>query len=105
MNRQRTRVLSDVTWFNSPEPIVAVAWGPRGLYYSTPGAVRLFELTRQEDEDDSGDPGSPSPQGAMTPVPGPSSDTPVGLLLFGGAAAVLTGALLYAFGGKKRGRT
>ena len=103
MNRQRTRVLTDVTWFNSPEPVIAVAWGPRGLYYSTPGAVRLFELARTED-DGSTEADPPSPPGGTTAVPGPSSDTPVALLLFGGAAVVLIGALAYAFGGKKRGR-
>jgi glucose/arabinose dehydrogenase len=105
MNRQRTRVIEDVTWFDSPEPVIAVAWGPRGLYYSTPGAVRLFELAQRDDEGGSTDTASAPPPGGTASVPGPSSDTPVALLLFGGAAVVLIGALLYAFGGKKRGRT
>lgn len=104
MDRQRTRVVEDETWFNSPEPIIAVAWGPRGLYYSTPGAVRLFELSRTGDGDSS-DPESLIPPNGTATVPGPSSDAPVALLLFGGAAVVLIGALLYAFGGKRRGRT
>lgn len=105
MNQQRTKVIEDIVWYRSPEPIVAVAWGPGGLYYSTPGAVRLFELARDRDlPDDSVDP-SETPSSGVDLVPDPVDEAPVGLLLFGGAAAVLVGALVYAFGGKKRGRT
>lgn len=89
LNDDRTAVIDDITWFRSPEPIVAMAWGPRGLYFSTPGAVKLFVLAR-------GEPGAS--------IDEPGSDTPVAALLLGGAAAVLIGALLYAFGGKGRGR-
>lgn len=100
MNRSRTRVLEDVRWFDSPEPIIALAWGPRGLYYSTPGAVKLLELARQDDGSGSDDVGSSSTGG----TPEPNGDTRVAFWLFGGAAAVLAGALVYAFKGKKRGR-
>lgn len=106
MNRRRTRVIEDVVWYHSKEPIVALAWGPRGLYYSTPGAVRLFELARPRDVQ--GSSGSDGPSETPSVAPGtieePSAEAPVSLLLFGGAAAVLIGALLYAFGGKRRGR-
>lgn len=107
MNRRQTRVIEDVTWFHSPEPVVAVAWGPRGLYYSTPGSVKLFELARERDAqgaDPSEDPAE-IPSSEPGTIEEPSEEAPVAVLLFGGAAAVLAGALLYAFGGKRRGRT
>lgn len=103
MNRQRTRVIEDVIWYRSGEPIVAMAWGPRGLYYSTPGAVRLFELARRDDPpSDPSDPSAAPSEGEVV-VEDPVEEAPVGLLLFGGAAAVLAGALFYAFG-NRRGR-
>lgn len=102
MNRQRTKVIEDVTWYQSPEPIVAMAWGPRGLYFSTPGAVKLFALARGKR---SSAPGDPALQPPGVSIDEPGSDTPVAALLFGGAAVVLVGALMYAFGGRKRGRT
>ena len=110
LNERRTGVLENEIWYRSREPIVALAWGPRGLYYSTPGAVRLFELARAE-RPSPGDDGAvePPPEDGQ-PIEDPLDEAPVTLLLFGGAVAVLVGALLYAFGGrafgrKKKGRT
>lgn len=105
MDRQRTRVIEDVTWYRSPEPIIAMAWGPRGLYYSTPGAVKLFELARQEPTGAPEDPASPPPKETGASIEQPGTEVPVAALLLGGAAVLLAGALLYAFGGKRRGRT
>jgi glucose/arabinose dehydrogenase len=101
MDRRRTKVIEDVVWYRSGEPIVAMAWGPRGLYYSTPGAVRLFELARREDQPSNPDDPSEAPPAGEVVV----DDAPVASLLFAGAAAVLAGALFYAFGGKRKGRT
>jgi len=115
LNERRTGVLENEIWYRSREPIVALAWGPRGLYYSTPGAVRLFELARAE-RPSPGDDGAvePPPEDGQ-PIEDALDESPVTLLLFGGAVAVLVGALLYAFGGrafggrafggKKKGRT
>lgn len=99
LNEARDEVVEDTIMFESREPIVALAWGPRGLYFSTPGAIKLFELTRDlpahgTDATGNGD--------GTDPVP--ASSTPTALLIFGVAAAVLLGALLFAFG-KRRGRT
>ena len=107
MNRRHTRVIEDVIWFHSPEPVVAVAWGPRGLYYSTPGAVKLFELARERDAQGPNASEEPAevPSSEPPTIEEPTGEAPVAVLLFGGAAAVLAGALLYAFGGKRRGRT
>lgn len=104
LNEERTAAVKDIDWFRSPEPIIAMAWGPRGLYYSTPDAVKLFALARQQRSSSSGEAVVPAPTGQGASIDEPGSDRPVAALLIGGAAAVLLGALLYAFGGKKRGR-
>ena len=100
LNEARDEVVEDSVMFESPEPIVAVAWGPRGLYFSTPGAVMLLPLARDlpaHGTDSTGDEG-----GGTDSLP--ASSTPTALLIFGAAGAILLGALLYAFG-KRRGRT
>lgn len=98
LNDARDRATEDAVFFRSPEPIVALAWGPRGLYFSTPGAVKVFPLTRPP----RGSPASPD-EAQTAPAPEPldgdeGSSFPTGaVLLVGGAAAVLIGALAYAF--------
>lgn len=98
LNEARDEVVRDTVVLESREPIVAVAWGPRGLYFSTPGAVMLLPLARDlpaHEVDSTGD-------GGVDLLP--SSSTPTALVIFGAAGAVLLGALLFAFG-KRRGRT
>jgi hypothetical protein len=107
LNRARDRVVRDVEWFDAREPVVALAWGPRGLYYSTPTAIKLFVLARGErSAAPGGDPAGPParPQGPAAVDDEPASGT-VAVLLIGAAALVLIVALVFAFGGKKRGRT
>ena len=99
LNEARDEVVEDTVKFESREPIVAVAWGPRGLYFSTPGAIKVFPLARDlpaHGTDSTGE------GGGMDPLP--TSSTPTALLIFGAAGVVLLGALLYAFG-TRRGRT
>lgn len=106
LNDARDAVVEDQVFFESPEPIVALAWGPRGLYFSTPDAIKVLPLA-----DEPVPIASPSAGGGeQTPDserPGfdvvQTSDGGVALLLFGGAALVLGAALWYAFG-KRRGR-
>jgi hypothetical protein len=105
LDHDRSSALKDIEWFHSEEPIIAMAWGPRGLYFSTPDAIKVFDLARTKSSG-----GTNAPVGAPSNAPGasidqPGSDRPVAALLFGGAAALLIGALVFAFGGKKRGRT
>lgn len=101
LNEARDEAVEDIVWFRAQEPVVALAWGPRGLYYSTPGAVRVFDLAKERE---------PDPGASRGPVTAPPSerpadeDPPVGWLLLGGAALILVGALAYAFGGQRRGR-
>ena len=97
LNEARDEVVEDTVMFESREPIVALAWGPRGLYFSTPGAIKLFELARDL-------PAHGTDSGNGDGVDLVPSSTPTALLIFGAAGALLLGALLYAFG-KRRGRT
>ena len=98
LGEDRDEVVEDRIFFRSREPIVALAWGPRGLYFSTPGAIKLFELARDLPAHGT----APGNRDGADLVP--TSSTPTALLIFGAAGAVLLGALLYAFG-KRRGRT
>ena len=42
LDAARQRVVSDEVLHDAEEPVVAVAWGPDGLYFSTPDAVRVI---------------------------------------------------------------
>ena len=98
LNEARDEVVEDTVMFESREPIVALAWGPRGLYFSTPGAIKVFPLARDLPAHGT----DATAEGGADPLV-PASSTPTALLIFGVAGAVLLGALLYAFG-KRRGR-
>lgn len=107
LNDERDQVTADRVYFESPEPMVALAWGPRGLYFSTPGAIKLLPLAQEDEPGGAGSPGleeTDGSPGARGEDVQPTSSTPVAVVLFGAAALVLGGSLLYAFG-KRRGRT
>jgi glucose/arabinose dehydrogenase len=108
LDEARAEVRTDDVWFRSPEPVIAMAWGPRGLYYSTPGAVKLFALAKDPSRGDSAgsvDAPPPDDRGALGDAAGEESrGRSVAPLLFGGALLVLVAALAYAFGGNRRGR-
>jgi glucose/arabinose dehydrogenase len=100
LNEARTDAVGDTEWFRAGEPIVALAWGPRGLYYSTPGAVRVFDLVQEQEREPAA-----SEDPVAAPVGQPADrDPPIGWLLLGGAALILVGALAYAFGRNRKGR-
>lgn len=44
LDASRARALNDGVFVATGEPVIALAWGPRGLYYSTPSAVKLLPL-------------------------------------------------------------
>jgi len=46
LNDGRDRAGSDDVFIQEDQPVIAVAWGPEGLYYSTPSAVKLVRLAR-----------------------------------------------------------
>lgn len=49
LNEARDEVVEDTIFYRSPTPVIALAWGPEGLYFSTPGSVRLFRLAAEPD--------------------------------------------------------
>ena len=48
LNEGRDRAESDRIFINESEGVVAVAWGPEGLYYSTSSAIKLVRLAKRE---------------------------------------------------------
>ncbi|MGH2819736.1 MAG: PQQ-dependent sugar dehydrogenase [Actinomycetota bacterium] len=110
LDRSRSRALSDDVFLRSDEPLVALAWGPEGLYYSTgasPGAVRVIPLAAPEGDarpprqprDDEGNRDEPTPSDEPTAAqePGAGDPGPGGVLLVAAAAAVTLGLLAFAF--------
>jgi glucose/arabinose dehydrogenase len=84
LNHARDDAVSDEVFLRPGASVVAVEWGPRGLYFSTPEDVRFVPLARKggrADEEEAqgepaaspeaGDPGSsPSPASPFPAVPG-----------------------------------
>ena len=107
LNDARNRAVQDEVWFRSSEPVIALAWGPRGLYYSTPGSVKVFTLAQR------GAYGvrlphtaAPSPQRSLldfgADVGGNEDGFPSALLLVGAAVVVLIATLGFAFWPRRR---
>jgi len=46
LNDARDAAISDEIFLQESEPVIALEWGPRGLYYSTPSAVKVIALAR-----------------------------------------------------------
>jgi glucose/arabinose dehydrogenase len=62
LDEQRREVVADELLPNSDESIVAVAWGPEGLYYSTPVALKVIPYGTAEGKGDGA--ASPPPSSA-----------------------------------------
>lgn len=95
LDDQRTEAVADEVFERVNEPVIAVAWGPRGLYYSTPTDIRLLALRGSAQADDEEESASPEPSPAVSERPEGSSDTddrnpPWGLLVL----ALLLGSLV-----------
>lgn len=95
LDETRDSAVSDEIFLREDEPVIALEWGPRGLYYSTPTAVKVVELASDVRRPDGP---SPSPLDAsdvpprITPDPGTGS-RPWVYLAFG--AVVLGGIALF----------
>jgi glucose/arabinose dehydrogenase len=46
LDESRTQVVSDEVFVDVGEPIIALAWGPQGLYFSTPEAINVVPIAR-----------------------------------------------------------
>lgn len=44
LDRERRRVVSDSVLLDAGEPVIALAWGPGGLHFSTPESVRVLAI-------------------------------------------------------------
>ena len=49
LNEARDAAVSDEIFVSEDEPIIALEWGPRGLYYSTPTAIKVIEIAKVGD--------------------------------------------------------
>ncbi len=49
LDPDREQALSDERILSDDEGVVGLAWGPEGLYYSTPSAVKLLPLRQKRD--------------------------------------------------------
>lgn len=103
LNEARDRATNDRIFLESSEPVIALAWGPKGLYYSTPGAVNLVPLAIEggipTKRPVSPGGAAPSPRFTLSDTD-PLRDEPDGpsaLWFVGGAIVVLGAALAYAF--------
>jgi glucose/arabinose dehydrogenase len=96
LNEARDEALSDEIFVNEEEPVIAVAWGPRGLYYSTPTAIKLVPIARRRPD--------ASPPVPPTGAPeAPESRFPPWLVP--GVLIVVVGALIFfAWRTTQRGR-
>ncbi|MGH2735201.1 MAG: PQQ-dependent sugar dehydrogenase [Actinomycetota bacterium] len=68
LSDDRTAALSDDVLLDVGDPVLALAWGPKGLYFSTPDAIRLLPLARGAAADE------PDPMITMAP----DDDGPLG---------------------------
>ncbi|MDQ3963387.1 MAG: PQQ-dependent sugar dehydrogenase [Actinomycetota bacterium] len=102
LDAARASAIRDRILLESSEPVIALAWGPKGLYYSTPGAVHLIPLAVEGARPTKRpiSPGeAPSPRFTLSDND-PLRDEPRGpspLWFVGAAVVLLGGALAYAF--------
>jgi glucose/arabinose dehydrogenase len=101
LDESRNRALSDDVFLEAEEPLVAVAWGPEGIYYSTSTEVKLIPLAATgQGEATRGDDAGASPDGEPEPEPTAAvddSEPAGGYLAVGIAALVLAGVLAFVF--------
>ena len=87
----QTEATSDEVFLQEEDPVVALAWGPDGLYYTTPDAVKLLPLAGTDrGQDDDGGRRIVGPP--LRPEAG--SNRTVGLIV---GAAVLAAILAFIF--------
>ena len=100
LNEERDSAVVDEIFLREDDPIVALEWGPGGLYYSTTSAIKLVRMAdsargpdRGNEEETAGGPEATGPPLS----PDPSSENPWPLIVAGlgiifvGAAVVVIG--------------
>lgn len=71
LNATRDEATRDEVFLRSDEPVIAVAWGPGGLYYSTPTSVKMIAL-KEKPKPSSSEPSAESPE-KLLPTPSSGS--------------------------------
>jgi glucose/arabinose dehydrogenase len=91
LNEDRDEAVGDEIFVDEEEPVVAVAWGPGGLYYSTPTAIKLIPMAGRGNDDRSGPASPPEPPLGAPEEPESTFPTwPVALALI-----VVAGGLIF----------
>jgi glucose/arabinose dehydrogenase len=83
LNEERTQAVSDEVIAREESGIVALEWGPAGLYYSTTDAVKLIPLAASEEDDPQT--GAPNVGPPLRPPENPNRN----LYVLGGIAVLL----------------
>ena len=98
LDEARREAVSDEVLMREKEPVIALEWGPRGLYYSTPTSIKVIPLAapanEHRDEDRTPRPGLTIVGPPLAPDPG--FDVPW-LLLAAAVAALALGVVLLRF--------
>lgn len=95
LNESRDEAVSDEVFIQEDDPVVALAWGPRGLYYSTPSAIKVVPLAKTSRS--KGSPSkrsSPSPPPERDEAPAPGGGFDLDYLWFGAGVVVVVAAAL-----------
>lgn len=66
----RSEALSDEVFVREDEPVLALAWGPEGLYYSTPSAIKVVEIAARSGGGSGPEEAEPEGEAAPTEPPG-----------------------------------
>jgi glucose/arabinose dehydrogenase len=101
LNDGRDAVESDEIVHEAGEPVIALAWGPEGLYFSTADAIKVLPLAAGDDSSPSSAAGGGASPIAPSPSPSPARerDFGVGSVL---TIAVLVALLLVFLGTRSR---
>jgi glucose/arabinose dehydrogenase len=97
LNEERTQAVSDEVIAREDDGIVAVEWGPRGLYYSTTTAVKLIPLAISDGDD--GAAGTPHVGPPLLPPDNPNRNL---YLLIGAVAALVAAIVAWALFRRRR---
>lgn len=76
LNTDRTQATSDEIVYRSDEPVIGMEWGLKGLYFTTPSALKLISLAAEKPKP-SASPSANKPAAEDTPAPS-ASPAPAG---------------------------
>lgn len=98
LDESRTAAESDEVIFEAGEPVIALAWGPDGLYYSTTTSIGMLELAAEPRSSSESPPASPldaSGRGSPDAEDGPSGALITTLVTAVALLALIVGLILW----------